>query len=157
MIFSDRLELSKELLKIRKKGKTIVFTNGVFDIIHSGHVEYLGAAKELGDILVIGVNTDESVRELKGPERPINNLEERLFVLDAIKPVDFVISFSELTPIELIKVLKPDIHVKGGDYKEEDLPEAKVVKEYGGNVKIIPFKNGFSVTGLIKKIKTASK
>ncbi|MBI5223488.1 D-glycero-beta-D-manno-heptose 1-phosphate adenylyltransferase [Candidatus Micrarchaeota archaeon] len=157
MIYSDRSDLSKELLKLRKKGKKIVFTNGVFDIIHSGHVEYLKAAKELGDVLVIGVNTDDSVRALKGPQRPINKLDERLFVLDALKPVNFVVSFSESTPIELIKVLKPDIHVKGGDYTEDQLPEAKIVKEYGGTVKIIPFKNGFSVTGLIKKIKTTSK
>lgn len=136
-----------------REGKTLVFTNGVFDILHAGHVTYLAAAKALGDILVVGVNTDESVHTLnKAPNRPINPLHDRITVLQALRSVDIVIPFSEQTPENLIQLLKPDIHVKGGDYKEDDLPEAKIVKSYGGKVAIIPLLPGRSSTNILNKL-----
>ena len=128
----------------------IVFTNGCFDIIHRGHVEYLNKAKKLGDILIVGINSDESIKKIKGNKRPIIPLYSRAYVLDNLKAVDFVVPFDEETPIELIKIIKPDVHVKGGDYKEEDLPEAEIVKSYGGEIKIIPLIEGFSTTKIIE-------
>lgn len=136
-----------------RSGKTVVFTNGVFDILHAGHVQYLEEARALGDMLVVGLNTDASVKRLgKGPDRPINPLEDRARVVGALRCVDAVVSFDEDTPESLIAELKPDIHVKGGDYRPEDLPETQIVEAYGGSVVILPFLAGRSTTAVIKKI-----
>jgi len=148
----DRHELALVLDELRAS-KVIVFTNGCFDILHRGHVEYLHFAKSLGDILVVGVNTDESVRKLKGPTRPINKLEDRLVVLSAIEFVDYVVPFSEETPYELIKLLRPHILVKGGDYKEDEVVGKDIVESYGGKVVIAPLYKGLSTTEIIRRIK----
>ena len=147
----------EELIKLRQeagaKGLKVVMTNGCFDILHSGHVSYLKEAKSLGDILIVAVNTDESVSRLKGPTRPINNTEERMTILAALHCVTWVVPFAEDTPRELISRVLPDILVKGGDYKPEDIAGYKEVTENGGEVKILCFKNGSSTTNVIKKIK----
>lgn len=145
----DRLLRS---LETRRQEKKVVFTNGCFDLLHAGHVDYLQKAKDLGDILVVGINDDASVAGLKGPGRPIIPHDQRLKVVAALASVDYVVGFSEATPIELISQLKPDIHVKGGDYRESDLPESKVVKAYGGRVVIMPFLDNISTTAIISKI-----
>lgn len=147
------LEISTIIQRARSEGKTIVFTNGCFDILHRGHVAYLQKAKSLGDILIVGMNTDASVQKLKGPDRPVNTLEDRAFVLAALKSVDYVIAFDEDTPINLITTLKPDILVKGGDYSLETIVGAQEVIETGGRVEIIPFVEGKSTTSIIDSIK----
>lgn len=144
--------LLKILNKEKSKGKKIVFTNGCFDILHSGHVFSLNLAKSLGDLLVVGINTDESVKKNKGDNRPINCFTDRALVLSGLKSVDYIIPFSEYTPVNLIKLLEPDIYVKGGDYKKEDLPETSIVEEYGGVVKILPYIKKHSTTEMIKKL-----
>ncbi len=136
-----------------KRGKKIVFTNGCFDIIHAGHVFYIKAAKKLGDILVVGLNDDDSVRRLKGEERPVNSLEDRMMVLLAMESVDYVIPFSEDTPLELIRRITPNVLVKGGDYKTDEIVGADYVWENGGTVEVIPFLKGRSTTCIITKIK----
>lgn len=134
-------------------GKILVFTNGVFDILHVGHVTYLQQAKELGDILVVGVNSDQSARKLgKGSDRPIHNLKDRTTMLMALRSVNFVLAFEEDTPVEIIKLLQPDIHVKGGDYNPDSMPETQVVRSYGGKVVILPFVPGHSTTSILKKL-----
>ena len=135
-----------------KKNKKVVFTNGCFDIIHAGHVRYLTAAKNFGDILIVGLNTDESVRKLKGNSRPINNQGDRAEVLLGLKAVDLVIFFGEATAENLIAEIKPDIYVKGGDYTLETLPEAKIVQSYGGRVEFVNLVAGRSTTNVIQKI-----
>ena len=146
-------ELAIEMLETAKKdGKKVVFTNGCFDILHRGHVTYLNEAKRQGDILVVGVNSDASVKKLKGESRPINSEYDRAFVLDGLKAVDYTVIFGEDTPEDLIACLKPSVHVKGGDYKKEDLPETKIVESYGGKVVILNFVEGKSTTNIINKI-----
>lgn len=141
-----------ELSEMRS-GKRVVFTNGVFDILHAGHVTYLQQAAQLGDLLVIGVNSDESVKRLnKGPNRPIHTLQDRLTVLEALRCVAVAIPFEEDTPEALVSRLKPDVHVKGGDYRVEDLPEAKIVLGYGGDVRILPLLEGRSSTRAIRSL-----
>ncbi len=131
----------------------MVFTNGVFDVLHAGHVRYLGEARALGDLLIVGLNSDESVRRLgKGPNRPINPLEDRAAVLSALRAVDGVVAFEQDTPEDLIRALQPNIHVKGGDYTVESLPESKIVLGYGGEVVILPFLAGRSTTLTLKKL-----
>ncbi|RUM50827.1 MAG: D-glycero-beta-D-manno-heptose 1-phosphate adenylyltransferase [Hydrogenothermus sp.] len=137
----------------KKEGKKIVFTNGCFDIIHAGHVDYLEKAKALGDILVVGLNSDNSVRRLKGKDRPINPVEYRKKVLEALKPVDLVIIFEEDTPENLIKKVKPDVLVKGGDYTVDTIVGADFVKSYGGKVAIIDFVCDISTTKITQKIR----
>ncbi len=132
----------------------IVFTNGCFDVLHFGHVHYLLEARKLGDILVIGLNSDDSVRRLKGPSRPINSEKERAFVLAALACVDYVTLFEEDTPEELIKVVKPDVLVKGGDYALDQIVGADFVKANGGTVTTIHFVEGFSSTQIIEQLKT---
>ena len=133
----------------RWEGREVVFTNGVFDILHAGHVKVLEQAKAQGDLLVVGINTDASVRSLhKAPGRPINAWNDRAEVVAALGCVDAVVGFSESTPQKLMARLRPDVQVKGGDYKPSDLPESK----YAGRVVIIPFKKGYSTTGLIKRL-----
>ena len=139
-----------------KRDNKIVFTNGCFDIIHAGHVRYLTAAKNFGDILIVGLNSDNSVRQLKGASRPINNQADRAEVLLALKPVDYVIIFEELTAENLIAQVKPDIYVKGGDYTLENLPEAKIVQSYGGRVEFVNLVAGKSTSNIIKKIEATS-
>ena len=133
----------------------MVFTNGCFDILHRGHVEYLYAARDLGDILVVGVNTDASVRRLKGSGRPVVPLEDRLYVLAGLGCVDAVTPFGEDTPRKLIAALLPDVLVKGGDYQPDDVVGATEVRQAGGKVVILPFVQGRSTTGLIQKLKDA--
>ncbi|HVL38528.1 MAG TPA: adenylyltransferase/cytidyltransferase family protein, partial [Fimbriimonadaceae bacterium] len=115
-----------------RQGKRLVFTNGVFDILHAGHVRYLSQARRLGDLLIVGMNSDRSARSLgKGPDRPVNPEEDRREVLEALRPVDAVVVFDEPTPVSLIDRLRPEVHVKGGDYRAEDLPESELVTSYG--------------------------
>ena len=132
--------------------KKIIFTNGCFDIIHAGHVRYLNSAKTLGDILIVGLNTDESVRNLKGETRPINNEKDRAEVLLGLKAVDHVVMFGENTAENLISEIRPNVYVKGGDYNLDNLPEAKIVQSYGGEVKFINLVAGHSTTNIINKI-----
>ncbi len=148
----DRKEAAVLVEKMKKDGKKIVFTNGCFDILHVGHLRYLNEAKEQGDILVVGVNSDDSVRRLKGPERPINCEEDRAEMLTGLKAVDYAVIFTEDTPVELIGELKPSIHVKGGDYKKEDLPETEIVEKNGGEVRILTLVEGKSTTNVVNKI-----
>lgn len=136
------------------KNKKVVFTNGCFDIIHSGHITLLKEASELGDVLIVGLNSDDSIKRLKGCNRPINNLESRINVLSAISYVDYIIVFNDDTPIDIIKHLKPDFLVKGGDYRIEDIVGADYVNSYGGNVSIIPFREDISTTSIINKTKS---
>lgn len=136
----------------RHAGKTIVFTNGVFDILHSGHVQLLQQAKQLGDVLVVGINSDASVRRLKGQARPINHEQDRLAVVAALDWVDHAVLFGEDTPANLIRALRPHIHVKGGDYTAEALPEIDAVREVGARVEILPLVAGRSTTSVIQKI-----
>ncbi len=134
-------------------GRRLVFTNGVFDILHAGHVQYLAEARKLGDMLIVGLNSDASVRRLgKGEDRPVNPLDDRATVLEALRAVDAVIAFDEDTPVELIRVLKPDVHVKGGDYSVKNLPETSVVQAYGGEVVILPLLQGRSTTGILGRL-----
>ena len=160
---SELEQLKATLRESKSEGKKVVFTNGVFDILHVGHVTYLEAAKQLGDFLVVGLNNDDSVRRLnKGPERPINGEQARARVLSALRAVDGVVIFGEDTPLDLIKELQPDILVKGGDYNPEEMdhkhPKYMVgsaeVRDWGGLVKTIPTVEGFSTTGIVKKLKS---
>lgn len=145
-------ELKRIVEGLKSEGKKIVFTNGCFDILHLGHIRYLRGAKKLGDVLIVGLNSDESVQALKGEKRPIMPQEDRAEILASLSFVDYVVLFHELTPVETISALKPQIHVKGGDYKIEELPEAKTVKSYGGEVVILPEVKGKSTKELIAKI-----
>lgn len=138
--------------RLKQEKQILVFTNGCFDIIHRGHIEYLNEAKKMGDFLLVAVNSDESVRKIKGNNRPINSQEDRAIVLDNLKPVDGVIIFDEETPYELIKLIVPDVLVKGGDWKVEDIIGADIVLSNGGRVESLAFVKNYSTTGLIKKI-----
>lgn len=145
--------LQQLIERYRELDKKVVFTNGCFDILHSGHVRYLNKARELGDVLIVGLNSDESVKRLKGPERPINEVYDRVQVLSGLSCIDHVVVFEDDTPIDLIRKIKPDLFVKGGDYKKEALPETEVVEELGGKTQIIPLIKGRSTTNIIKKFK----
>ena len=134
------------------KRKKIVFTNGCFDILHKGHVSYLQKAKKLGDVLIVGMNTDASIRRLKGSGRPVNHEKDRAFVLSSLACVDRVVFFKENTPEKLIRKVRPDVLVKGGDWKKKDVVGASFVESYGGSVRLIPFVKGFSTTGILGKI-----
>lgn len=134
-------------------GKKVVFTNGCFDILHPGHVDYLSQARDLGDFLILGLNTDNSVKRLqKAPNRPINNEQSRAIVLAALECIDCIVLFDEETPYDLIKLLQPNVLVKGDDYEVEKIVGYDIVKANGGKVITIPFLEGFSTTNLIKKI-----
>ncbi len=146
------LERLRELLGSKRRGKKVVFTNGCFDLLHVGHVRYLQKAKSMGDILVVGVNGDDSVRRLKGEGRPIMPDSERAELVAALGCVDYVTIFTEDTPSRLIMLLRPDIHVKGGDYTLEDLPELEFVEAYGGKVVIVEEEKGYSSSEIVKKI-----
>jgi glycerol-3-phosphate cytidylyltransferase len=145
--------LSIEEAQALRAGRRLVLTNGVFDVLHAGHVRLLAAARELGDLLLIGLNTDDSVRRLgKGPGRPVNTLQDRAAVLSALRIVDGVIPFDETTPERLVSALKPEVHVKGGDYSFETMPEAKIVLGYGGEVVILPLEDGLSTTEILARL-----
>ena len=148
-----RDNLSAFAAALRAHGQRIVFTNGCFDILHVGHVRYLGAARALGDCLVVGLNSDASVRRLKGPERPVNEEADRAEVLDALRAVDYVTIFDEPTAAELIEIIRPDVYVKGGDYTIATLPEAKIVRGYGGRVEFIDLVPERSTTRVIEKLR----
>ena len=138
--------------KIKAERKKIVFTNGCFDLLHVGHIRYLSQAKKLGDFLIIGLNSDRSVKKLKGKDRPINSFEDRATLLSAINSVDLVIKFEEQTPENLIKDIAPDVLVKGGDYNIEDIVGYQIVIQNGGQVKTLSFYDGYSSTNYIDKI-----
>lgn len=146
--------LEERLNLWRKEGKTIVFSNGCFDILHRGHVEYLSKAADLGDILIIGLNTDASVRRIKGPSRPVNDEKARAVVLAALEFVDAIMFFDEDTPYNLIKNVQPDVLVKGKDYKAEDIVGYDIVVGKGGKVETIELVDGFSTTNTIEKMRT---
>lgn len=150
----SKLQTPKKLLTLRQlwawEGKTVVFTNGVYDLLHAGHVQLLEKSKALGDVLVVGLNSDDSARRLgKGPERPINTLEDRATVVGALACVDAVVSFSEDTPAQLLSRLKPDVLVKGGDYKKDQVAG----REHAKKVVIVPLKRGYSTTSIVKKLR----
>lgn len=146
--------LQKQIRKDQKAGLKIVFTNGCFDILHVGHVRYLDKAAELGDRLVIALNTDASVRRLKGPERPLNSQEERAEVLGGLGCVSYLVFFGDDTPSKTIHALRPDVLVKGGDWKKKQIVGWDFVESYGGKVRTIPYVAGRSTTGLLNKIKS---
>jgi D-beta-D-heptose 7-phosphate kinase / D-beta-D-heptose 1-phosphate adenosyltransferase len=148
----DRQTLVRELAVCRQAGRRIAFTNGCFDILHAGHVQYLQEARAQSDLLVVGLNSDDSVRRLKGSHRPINPETARAEVLAALGAVDFVVLFDESTPLELIRALRPDVLVKGADYRKQDVVGADFVESYGGRVHLAPLKAGFSTTNLATKM-----
>jgi len=158
---SDRVLSRADLLAVcdqwRSEGEKIVFTNGCFDILHIGHIRYLTQAKGLGTRLVVGVNSDASTRALKGSSRPIVAQDERAEMLASLRVVDAVSIFDESTPDQLIRVVKPHVHVKGGDYKPEDLPEAKTVHDLGGVVRVLDFVAGRSTSRLVELIRRGDR
>lgn len=137
----------------RGQGRTVVFTNGVFDILHRGHVDLLRTARGWGDLLVVGINADGSVTRLKGAGRPVNRLEDRAAVLAALEAVDLVVAFEEDTPLELIRRLVPDVLVKGADYRPDEVVGADLVRAAGGRVELVPLTPGHSTTGLVTRVK----
>lgn len=145
-------QLKKVIDGLRRKGKKIAFTNGCFDILHYGHIKYLEKAKRLADILIVAVNSDSSVKKIKGNGRPVNNQFARVGVLSALSLIDYLVIFNEDTPLKLIKLIKPDVLIKGGDWKVESIAGAEIVKSYDGKVVTIPYLNGYSTTRLIEKI-----
>jgi len=149
----DLSSVKKEIAALKAQGKRIVFTNGCFDLLHPGHTRYLYAARNLGDYLVVAVNTDRSVKIIKGANRPIQSQEERTELLAALSFVDAVVLFDEENPLKVIQQLVPHVLVKGGDWTEDEIIGADVVKKAGGVVKSLPFEAGFSTTALIEKIK----
>jgi D-beta-D-heptose 7-phosphate kinase / D-beta-D-heptose 1-phosphate adenosyltransferase len=154
-ILSSHDNVREQIEHYRRLGKRIVFTNGCFDILHSGHVTYLQCAKDLGDVLIVGINTDESIKRIKGNDRPINSLNDRMQVIAGLHAVDHVIAFGSKdddTPVELIDIIKPDVFVKGGDYSLQMLPEAKTIKANGGEIVFIPYIPDHSTTQIINKI-----
>jgi D-beta-D-heptose 7-phosphate kinase/D-beta-D-heptose 1-phosphate adenosyltransferase len=148
----DRETLVVERQRLRQQGRRVVFTNGCFDLIHPGHVRYLAEAKALGDDLIVAINSDASVRQLKGPGRPIFNQAERGEVLAALESVDYVTVFDEPTPRELIAVLLPDVLVKGGDWALDQIVGREEVEAAGGRVYSLPYLEGYSTTNLLKRI-----
>jgi D-beta-D-heptose 7-phosphate kinase/D-beta-D-heptose 1-phosphate adenosyltransferase len=149
----SREELVKIRGEARQQGQIVVFTNGCFDLLHRGHVQYLGQAKALGDILVVGLNSDDSVRQLKGPERPLNAQEDRAQVLASLGVVDFVCIFDDQTPAQLIEAVVPDVLVKGGDYRAEDIVGRETVQSAGGQVVVVEELDGFSTQDMIERIR----
>jgi D-beta-D-heptose 7-phosphate kinase/D-beta-D-heptose 1-phosphate adenosyltransferase len=150
---TDRDQLAELARRYREQGKRLVFTNGCFDILHRGHVAYLNRAKELGDVLFVGVNSDASVRRLKGENRPVNALDDRIQVLSALSCVDHVVGFDEDRPDGLIRAVRPHVFVKVGDYTIDTLPEAPLVRELGGFVEILPLVEDRSTTSIIDRIR----
>ncbi len=154
-ICADAASLQNKLNAWSRDGKKVVFTNGCFDLLHRGHVAYLAQAADLGDKLIIGVNTDASVSKLKGPQRPIQDEQSRMHILAALDCVDAVILFDEQTPYELIKKVQPDVLVKGSDYQTENIVGFDIVTAKGGEVKTIDFIPGYSTSAIERKIKSS--
>ncbi len=151
--FAELTEATALRNEWRARNRRVVFTNGCFDLLHPGHVSYLEAARALGDVLIVGLNSDDSIRQLKGPSRPVNRLVDRAHMLAGLRSVDLVVPFSEETPIKLIQALLPDVLVKGGDYDPDEIVGAKEVRDAGGEVVVVPFLDGHSSTALIGRIK----
>jgi rfaE bifunctional protein nucleotidyltransferase chain/domain len=151
-IYRPGKELDSLISSLKSQNRKIVFTNGVFDIIHRGHVEYLNEAKKLGDVLIVGLNSDSSVKQIKGESRPVNNEIDRAYVLENLKAVNYVVIFAEDTPINLIKSIVPDVLVKGGDWKTEDIVGSDIVLQSGGKVLSLKYIDNYSTTGIINKI-----
>jgi D-beta-D-heptose 7-phosphate kinase/D-beta-D-heptose 1-phosphate adenosyltransferase len=145
-------ELKATVERLKREGKKVVFTNGCFDILHAGHTRYLREARKLGDALILALNSDSSVRSIKGPMRPIVPEAERAEVVASLDSVDYVTVFDELTPLELIEFLRPDVIVKGGDWAEKDIVGAETVRKWGGRVAIMPEIEGASTTNIIDKV-----
>ncbi len=145
--------LAELLKKLKAQNKKIVMTNGCFDILHAGHVRYLKESKKYGDVLILGLNSDKSVRALKGETRPINGEMDRAEVLSGLEAVNYIVLFDEISPLNLLEEIKPDIYTKGADYTVETLPEAKTVMKNGGEIKFIDLVEGRSTTKIIDKIK----
>jgi glycerol-3-phosphate cytidylyltransferase len=156
MLSKQRVQKPEDLAKIieqsKAEGKKVVFTNGIFDFVHAGHLEYLEKARNLGDMLVMAINSDASTKRIKGPTRPINKQEDRAQILAGLRCVDFVTVFDQDTPTEILGLLKPSIHAKGGDYDPEKMPETPTVRKNGGEVVIIPLKDGYSNSKQFEKI-----
>lgn len=148
----NQSEASRISSRLRRQKKQVVFTNGCFDLIHSGHALYLDAARKLGDFLIVGLNSDDSVRRLKGPGRPILSFRERSLLLSYLRPVDLIVGFGYDTPLRLIQLIKPDILVKGADYKASDIVGADFVRRTGGRVVTIPLIKGRSTSSIVKKL-----
>jgi D-beta-D-heptose 7-phosphate kinase/D-beta-D-heptose 1-phosphate adenosyltransferase len=148
-------QLKKIVQQLKEQGKKIVWTNGCFDILHVGHITYLMQAKKEGDVLIVGLNSDRSVRQIKGPGRPVINEQNRALVLSALECVDYILIFDEKSPLSIIKQLRPDVYAKGGDYTIDTLvqPERRFVENYGGRIALIPGVEGQSTTGIIHKVK----
>ncbi|MBB6097394.1 D-beta-D-heptose 7-phosphate kinase/D-beta-D-heptose 1-phosphate adenosyltransferase [Deinobacterium chartae] len=147
--------LCARLAYLRSQGRRVVFTNGCFDLLHRGHITYLNQAKALGDVLVVGLNSDDSIRRLKGPQRPINTLEDRAEVLAGLSCVDHIVAFDEDTPARLIEQIRPEVYVKGGDYTLQTLPEAPLVLRLGGEVRLLPYLEDRSTSGIIERVRQA--
>lgn len=156
MAIKDKIITLKKLIvivsRLKKQKKKIITTNGVFDILHPGHAKYIEKAKRMGDVLIVGINTDKSVKQNKGPKRPINNEKSRMEVVAALESVDYVFSFGEKDPREWLRKIKPNIHAKAGDYKLSQIIEKSAVENNNGKVVIIPMEKGHSTTNTIKKI-----
>ena len=150
----DREGISALIKKLHHEGKTVVATNGCFDILHVGHVRYLEKTKSFADVLIVLLNSDKSVRSIKGPTRPINNENDRAEVLSALKSVDYVVLFDEDSPRNLLDEMKPDVYTKGADYTMQTLPEADIMKKNGTRVEFIEFVQGKSTTNIINKMKS---
>jgi rfaE bifunctional protein nucleotidyltransferase chain/domain len=148
----QRTDIAELAVQLRSQGKKIVLTNGCFDILHAGHVRYLNAARELGDCLIVGLNSDASVRQLKGSTRPVNDEADRAEVLAGLAAVDYVVVFSEETAENLVAEVQPAIYAKGGDYSTDRLPEARIVAAYGGRTVLVPEVPGRSTTNTIRKM-----
>ncbi len=147
-----REQIPSVLAPHRQRGERIVFTNGCFDLVHSGHLLYLRAARSLGDCLVVGLNSDQSVQRIKGPTRPVLPQQDRALLLDSLRFVDYVVLFDEDTPEQLIREIRPDILVKGGDYRPHQIAGASFVTSYGGSVVLLPYIEGKSTTAIIARI-----
>lgn len=153
MIIKNNDNLEEIISELKSKSKTIALTNGCFDILHIGHARYLKQAKELADILIVGINSDSSVKQLKGENRPINNENDRAELLSYFEFIDYVVIFNEKTADNLLLSIKPDIYVKGGDYTKESLPEKNSIDKINANVAFIDFVNGYSTTNIINRSK----
>jgi D-beta-D-heptose 7-phosphate kinase / D-beta-D-heptose 1-phosphate adenosyltransferase len=151
---TDLEQLRATVARHRQEGRRIVFTNGCFDLLHRGHVAYLNQAKTLGDVLMVAVNADASVRRLKGPGRPVNTLEDRMAVLAALSCIDHLVAFEDDSPVELLRIIRPDLLVKGGDYRRDGVPEGPLVEALGGRVEILPYLHNQSTTAMIQRIRT---
>ncbi|MFC0105323.1 D-glycero-beta-D-manno-heptose 1-phosphate adenylyltransferase [Kibdelosporangium aridum] len=155
-VTASHSQLARIVAAHRRAGRRIVFTNGCFDVLHRGHVSYLEQAKRLGDVLIVAVNDDRSVRRLKGPDRPVNTADDRAAVLAALECVDHVTQFSEDTPLALISLLRPDVYAKGGDYTPETLPETPVVHSFGGAVHVLDYVSDQSTSAVIDRIRSGT-